>query len=708
MRLLAGETFCLSQYGSGYHTCPSPTPEHSLRTTASTILTLRDTMPAEGELHVDEWVADEEVREALTCSVCLDLLYHPVRLSTCSHTFCLHCIRAHASQPHPNCPQCVRPLPSNIGSLLSSDECIDAASEKQLQQLEVTCPYCHHWTGVLGVDRTSLVTHRNECGDYPLICGVSCGQSIARSKLAAHERDECPQREEECERCNERLPIESMARHHVNERECENCHVCALGCGQLVLDRCVADHRNHHCQNRSVQCPTCGLSLEQRQLEAHLHTNFVDHFAKLASDNLSFRVQLAAMADEMASLRRQLSTSLFFPSLASDVRAAVEWLDSDASSTPESMKTVVALMRTYRDLSDVQLAGYKRLLARANAGDAAEIQHIADEGGIECVISAMKLHEAVVSVQEAGCGVLWRLADGPAVCMRISTSGGVGCIVSAMKRHTSEVAVQEHGCAALSRLARHPAVRNPLGSAGAIECIVSAMRTHTLVVRIRETGFQALCSLAYEAEQSQRLVSTGGVDCIVAVLRQHMSVAPLPEREFAVLSHLGGQLTLTKGLAQAGGIDCTVLAMGQQLSVASVQQSGCSILRNCLAAVFNAGGGGIIGGIVAAMKHHLSVASIQEQGCDILYSLARLSPLRERVAASGAIECVVAAMNQHPTLASLQDHGILVLCRLSEYKGNCMRIAAAGGRQAIAAAMKRYPSNLLLQSNGNCALARIK
>ena len=209
--------------------------------------------------------------EELTCIICLELLYQPVSLSTCPHTFCLPCLRTHANTSAPKCPSCNSPLSSNIRSVLSTSDCISGSCNEQLRNLKVSCPHCHGWSGILGVNRTNLIAHRTECGQYPVLCRVGCRQLIARSQLEVHERDDWPRRLVECERSHERVRSESLEKHQFNERECEKCHDCALGCGELVLDKVKEAHISYHCLRRMVKCLGCDVELEHRHLESHLH-----------------------------------------------------------------------------------------------------------------------------------------------------------------------------------------------------------------------------------------------------------------------------------------------------------------------------------------------------------------------------------------------------------------------------------------------------
>ena len=689
-----------------------------------------------GELHVDEWLLHAEEADpfcaaaSLTCAICLDLLLQPVHLSTCAHVFCRSCLQGHVAQYHLTCPQCVIPLQADIAQLLASEaDSVDAECNARLSSIQVGCPYCRKWQGVLGVDRAELIAHRDGCGDYPLICGVGCGRSIARSRVAQHEHDECGRREVECERCGETLPAEYVAAQHgVTERECENAHLCTLGCGDVVLDSCLSDHCKHHCPYRNVACPTCGVSVQQRQLEAHLHTNFIDHFSRLATDNISFRQQLAAMQDKMAQfgalqdevafLRAQVAAASSFPTLAHDVQTAVEWLDGDASVVPDPMKDTVTLMRQYKDMTDGQFASYQQLLDRANAANPAYAVEGQVEGGVENIVSAMRLYKALASVQEAGCGVLWKLADGVDASLRIAAAGGIEAILAAMRQHPSVAVLQENGCAALCRMSRHALLRSRLAQCGVAELIVAAVKTHTLTVRIRELGFQALCDLSRDPAIGVRLGNAGGVEYIMGVLRQHSAAGPLPPNELTVLWNLAANPALATSLVLAGGIECVGRAMTHHAAEQRVQELGLAALRHLQAAVqqhqqssnMTQPSRALIDCLVTALRRCASVASVQEHCLTELANLIRSGPqYRELIGATPhAIESILAALVTHDKARSVQELCVFILCRLTEFKAITARIFAAGGKAAIQAAMARDKANMPLQSNCTCALNRMK
>jgi len=101
-----------------------------------------DTMSIRSDLLLDDWVVDQAIKESLTCAICYDLLYQPVNLSTCSHTFCLHCLRACVRQSRSKCPLCATPFSSNIHAVLSTTDCISGFCNEQLRKVKVSCPHC--------------------------------------------------------------------------------------------------------------------------------------------------------------------------------------------------------------------------------------------------------------------------------------------------------------------------------------------------------------------------------------------------------------------------------------------------------------------------------------------------------------------------------------------------------------------------------------
>ena len=94
---------------------------------------------------------------------------------------------------------------------------------------------------------------------------------------------------------------------------------------------------------------------------------------------------------------------------------------------------------------------------------------MANKGGIDVVVAAMRRHEASAEVALWGCRALWNIAcDGALAvdlvsCAKrlcaaanrvpVARKGGIDAVVAAMRRHEDNAAVAEQGCAALCNIA---------------------------------------------------------------------------------------------------------------------------------------------------------------------------------------------------------------------------------------------------------------
>ena len=591
------------------------------------------------EQHVDEWVS-ADVRADFTCAICADVLREPVNLSTCSDTFCLRCLREYVehSVAHPNCPVCAVPLASDIKSLLSAAACINGRCSEQLRKLKVSCPHCHVWQSTLGSTRVHIDAHRSECGEFPLPCSVGCGVSIARSQLAEHEREKCPKRLVVCDRCGGQFASKQLASHHIGERECERAHLCERGCGMVVLDSNWFGHMHEDCK----------LQGEFSQLDTQLPNTVGDVSAPIKDDAV-YRSQLAAKEDEILVLRRRLSVVTLSLNLVSDAQTAIQWVSEQRRHTPESMKTLVMLLRTYRESSQVQAACCQSLFDQTVAlGRVTQLQPFIQAGGTNCVTSAMSQHRSVASLQEAACGVLWKLSVGDSASTsraHIMTAGGVDCAVAALKQHPHLANVQLYGCKLLANLACDPDAKLPLSTNGGLACVVSAMKQHTSA-DILGTGCRALQNLSWKCDETlcERIIMAGGVECVVSAMMQHGSNQIIQQEGAGTLWRLATQPSALPLIAAAGGIQCLVLAM----------------------------------------KQHLPDAAVQRAACRALFSLTADKRLRDRVVSAGGIECIVAAMDQHPEAADMRRTGRTALSRLAERPDNRGRIIKAGGKEGAA------------------------
>ena len=488
-------------------------------------------MSADPQPHIDEWVVDQDVKESLTCAICHDILYQPVNLSTCPHTFCLDCLRTFTQRSQPRCPQCVTAFSANIRSLLSTDDCINGFCNEQLRKVKVRCPDCREWTSTLGVNRVNVIAHQEQCTHVVLRCSVGCGESMPRSRLAAHERGECPQRQVRCERCHESLPLQDIGKHHINERECKFSHLCAQGCGELVPDVCLQFH-GADCSHRSVSCPTCKATLQHHQLETHLRENVVDHFTIVADDNSSLRKQVSTMQAELATLHQQVSDLLLNIQLlrpgntssvgSQDVASTLQLIEECAQRpTDAALQKIPILMRMHSSSTAVQLAACSLLrFGKANRFTSADTQRFEAAGGAEAIVMVVKEHGNDEALQVEAFEALTNISRNRDTKKRLVLAGGMELVLETMRRHQAAPALQIAGAGALLQLAgagyrcRAPQFVN--------ECVLGALSViEQQPGAPSEDHYQASCAIVSSDNSTRRAeVFKAFIDGLFMLLRQ--------------------------------------------------------------------------------------------------------------------------------------------------------------------------------------------
>jgi hypothetical protein len=137
-----------------------------------------------------------------------------------------------------------------------------------------------------------------------------------------------------------------------------------------------------------------------------------------------------------------------------EAEAVARWRTVGDAEAAGDYAGVVALMRAGAGDVEVQRAGCSALwiLAAGNAGNRVAI---AEAGGVQAVVGAMKLHQGIAAVQEMGCGALMNLALNAGNRMAIGEAGGVQVVIDAMKIHEGIAEIQRWGCRALMNLARN-------------------------------------------------------------------------------------------------------------------------------------------------------------------------------------------------------------------------------------------------------------
>jgi hypothetical protein len=168
-----------------------------------------------------------------------------------------------------------------------------------------------------------------------------------------------------------------------------------------------------------------------------------------------------------------------------------------------------------------------RVLAKSLTLQTAEIQ----QGAMQVIAEAMRRHPGAAGVQEEGCAALTSLAiplspdDSQTVGVQtfLVERASISAIVTAMRQHTAVASMQEQGCRALRSLANNPHNKAAIVEADGLTAILNSMKTHGRVPAVQEFGCGALWHLMVNSSANKRqLVESGGVGLILTALRVHV------------------------------------------------------------------------------------------------------------------------------------------------------------------------------------------
>ena len=154
------------------------------------------------------------------------------------------------------------------------------------------------------------------------------------------------------------------------------------------------------------------------------------------------------LVDELHSAKDPDSTTTALEKITKELRNNVTYREE------EVLKAALRAMEKYSLRPTVQVTGcafLQRLVFIDNS-----IQFTIDKhGGIDAILTAMKVHPKVAAVQERACGALWSLSAYDDKKIKIAAKGGIVAILTAMKNHPKDAVVQKESTAALRNLSRY-------------------------------------------------------------------------------------------------------------------------------------------------------------------------------------------------------------------------------------------------------------
>jgi len=116
---------------------------------------------------------------------------------------------------------------------------------------------------------------------------------------------------------------------------------------------------------------------------------------------------------------------------------------------------------------------------------------------------------------KGACGTLASLAKIAAYQPRIADAGGIDVLVRAMRLHLERLPLVLTACEALDSLARTSSLQPLVAQAGGIEVVVGAMRMHTSASMLQQRALLVLMKLCDRAGLVGRIKRAGGEMCIM-------------------------------------------------------------------------------------------------------------------------------------------------------------------------------------------------
>ena len=113
---------------------------------------------------------------------------------------------------------------------------------------------------------------------------------------------------------------------------------------------------------------------------------------------------------------------------------------------------------------------------------------IADAGGIEAIIGAMKMFPAHLNLQHNAVAALWNLGGNIANKERIASANGVHTIIRSMDTHREHPHIQRSALGALRTLSMHHGAKNHIAQHGGVASTLNAMRHHSTDRHVQKEG----------------------------------------------------------------------------------------------------------------------------------------------------------------------------------------------------------------------------
>ena len=193
--------------------------------------------PQDGIPFENVYNPDDSLLLNLECSICLNLIWKPIELNECGHTFCEYCINQSIEKSGNFCPLCkTKPITKRISKTLL----------RFLNQVKIKCPNngCN-----ITPEYSDYLSHLEKCSYRLYHCGNNeCRYNDILSRMKLHV-DKCKYRLVYCIYCSKNIKYYQKEGHdNIESKEIIECPKCKVQMTKFEY------YKNHYNENNNNIC----------------------------------------------------------------------------------------------------------------------------------------------------------------------------------------------------------------------------------------------------------------------------------------------------------------------------------------------------------------------------------------------------------------------------------------------------------------------
>jgi len=345
-------------------------------------------------------------------------------------------------------------------------------------------------------------------------------------------------------------------------------------------------------------------------------------------------------------------------------------------------------------LHEQAMVAMQHVLATDKTGQCPDCTIVRKCGGVQLVLDTMRQHEEVAALQNAACGLLWKLAFVDEQTRKVIVrEGGTHLIMQAMQRHLDYPRLQYNACGALRNL------------------LVSGNRDFSVAGQIKGVKPQELTPLppiGSEGGSARKPGKLAGRTSVPMPVQLPTSQLSGPSKNRGTL--LGGprhvrstpNLPPRRASNQGSRIDDAERYSGGSRGRGMARVEALTPTpprRDDLPDVVGAATEPILEQALTltlqSMVEHIDKPLVQEYGCGTLWNLLMTNApvMRPKLVEEGGLPTVCAALRSFPTVTGLQLNGAAVIKEVAEGGKTAQLLENNKARELLEAATQNHPYN---------------